>query len=126
MLHHLKSHVYGDWEGEIGVRCRKQIPPSNYVPPNVSLAHSFTISKLLATSDGTAASTTGILVQEPPVLGTAQALLLLSYSWNVFLIGKEIGERGVGRRLMYQHGRDWERREGTQHPSERTFLYLCF
>jgi len=96
VLHHLKSHVYGDWEGEIGVRCRKQIPLSNYVPPNVSLAHSFTISKLLATSDGTAASTTGILVQEPPVLGTAQALLLLSYSWNVFLIGKEIGEERSG------------------------------
>jgi len=35
-------------------------------------------------------------VQEPPVLGTAQALLLLSYSWNVFLIGKEIGEERSG------------------------------
>lgn len=46
------------------MQSRRQIPLSNYVPPNVSLAHSFTISRLLATSDRIAASVT-----RPFVLG---------------------------------------------------------
>lgn len=62
MLHHLNPHVYGDCEREIGMQSRRQIPLSNYVPPNVSLAHSFTISRLLATSDRIAASVTRAFV----------------------------------------------------------------
>lgn len=106
---------------------QKQIPLSNYVPPNVSLAHSFTISKLLATSDGIAASATGILVQEPPVLGTAQALLLLSCSWNVFLLGKEGGEE---RSETQTDGRAWlglgEKTEKEHSALLNISSYLCF
>ena len=62
MLHHLNPHVYGDCEREIGMQNQRQIPLSNYIHPNVSLAHSFTISRLLATSDRIAAGVTRPLV----------------------------------------------------------------
>lgn len=100
MLHHLNPHVYGDCEREIGMQSRRQIPLSNYVPPNVSLAHSFTISRLLATSDRIAASVTRAFVlgdRHPgsSVLGCQRGLL--PAAGICALGGREQGRKEKGR-----------------------------